>query len=301
MARLIRAHKMKARSVFAAALLLIITLACAPPNLYAQVPSNVLRRIILIQAGTQAGTAFTIEVDRRQYLVTARHVVSGLKPEDTIEYFKDNLWKKLAVKVVRYPDENAIDIAILVPPKQITVDLPLEATSQTVYLGQDVYLVGFPLGFGSNAPASINAGFPIPFVARGTFAAQINNAGTSVMIIDGMVNHGLSGAPVVYRDLNQQGNVFKIAAVVQGFKNDGARVLQREQEVDPKIVTPEGVNRGEFVQQDGHWYQAKDAGESVNLNTGIGIAYNISQAIELIRRNDLSGPVVSDTFEPQSP
>jgi len=50
---------------------------CAPVVCVAQVTSNVLLRTLLIAIpGTKwvpTGTAFTIDVDGRQYLVTAKH------------------------------------------------------------------------------------------------------------------------------------------------------------------------------------------------------------------------------------
>jgi hypothetical protein len=48
----------------------------------AQIPSNVLLRVKKIEVGPSSGTAFTIEVDRRQYIVTAKHVVATLKGTD---------------------------------------------------------------------------------------------------------------------------------------------------------------------------------------------------------------------------
>jgi hypothetical protein len=38
--------------------------------------------------GAMSGTVFTIEVDKRQYLSTAKHVVSALRDEDEIALFK---------------------------------------------------------------------------------------------------------------------------------------------------------------------------------------------------------------------
>ena len=51
------------------------------PSVTAQVTSNVLRRTLLIQA-SETGTAFTIDIDGRQYIITAKHIVKGL-PSDT--------------------------------------------------------------------------------------------------------------------------------------------------------------------------------------------------------------------------
>jgi hypothetical protein len=41
--------------------------------------ANVLKRVVRIIVGAASGTAFTIDVDGRQYLITAKHVVATLK------------------------------------------------------------------------------------------------------------------------------------------------------------------------------------------------------------------------------
>jgi hypothetical protein len=68
-------------------------------NLHAQVTANGLRRVLLIEAGNQFGTAFTIEVDGRQYLITARHVVAALQPEDTIRYLRNDQWLPIQMQI----------------------------------------------------------------------------------------------------------------------------------------------------------------------------------------------------------
>jgi hypothetical protein len=100
----------------------------------------------------------------------------------------------------------------------------------------------------------------------------VNEQGIKRIVIDGMTNHGLSGAPVVYCDMNQlQTWVFKVAGVAVAFKNDAARVLKRLAEIKPEELTQDDRDKGNFVVQDGHLYRAEDVGESVNLNTGIVI------------------------------
>jgi len=153
-----------------------------------------------------------------------------------------------------------------------------------------VYIIGFPFAIRTTLnTATNNAGFPIPYVAKGVYAAEATENGVSIIAIDGMNNHGLSGAPVVYRDLNQGALVLKVAGVVSGFRTDAARVLRRLEEIDPKTVAPEDVANNRAVLQDGHWYRAEDAGESVNLNTGIVISDDISQAVDFVREQHLSG------------
>jgi hypothetical protein len=66
-----------------------------------QVTTNALGRVLFVKYKQGRGTAFTIEVDDKQYLVTAKHVVQGIEDKDTIEIFHEEQWKNLNVKVLR--------------------------------------------------------------------------------------------------------------------------------------------------------------------------------------------------------
>lgn len=76
-------------------------------------------------APTAYGTAFTTDVDGRQYLITAKHVVASI---DTamrvgIDVQRKSGWFPL--QVIVYKCDDPFDIAVLIPSVQLTVDLPL--------------------------------------------------------------------------------------------------------------------------------------------------------------------------------
>ena len=126
----------------------------------AQVPSNVLRRGSYDQGKAQRlGTSFTLDVDGRQYLITARHLVAGLKPEDTIDIRK-GAWTPLNVKVLLR--DKQIDIAVLIPPAQLTVNFALEPNTDKFFYGQDAYFTGFPYGL-STGGKNVNGLYPARF------------------------------------------------------------------------------------------------------------------------------------------
>ena len=64
------------------------------------VTSNVLHRTFLIKWRSSLGTAFTIDYGERQYLITARHNIKGIKTGDPIEIFHEVNWKLLEVDLV---------------------------------------------------------------------------------------------------------------------------------------------------------------------------------------------------------
>src|SRR5687768_10882818 len=65
--------------------------------------------------GTNEGTAFSIQLSNRQYVVTARHVVPGIKKGDEVVMLRTKD-KPQAVKVTPIFCSNpAVDIAVLAP------------------------------------------------------------------------------------------------------------------------------------------------------------------------------------------
>ena len=57
---------------------------CREPVAETYLTFNILDRVKRIIVGAVSATTFTIEVDSRQYLITAKHVVATLKDEDEV-------------------------------------------------------------------------------------------------------------------------------------------------------------------------------------------------------------------------
>jgi hypothetical protein len=235
------------------------------------------------------GTGFTLEVDGRQYLITAKHVVAGLKADDAIEIRKGDQWSPVNVKIFRCDDP--IDIAVLVAPNQLTVTYPLEPTMKGVRYAQDMYFAGFPYGIFTNNGGGL---FPLAFIKKAILSASTLENGVTTIFLDGHNNPGFSGGPIVYRDLDRSDFTFKLAGVVSGFRFDRTPVLKPE-EIKPEQIKPEDVARGRIVTKDGHLFRLNDSEELVDFNTGIVVGYSISHALDLIGKNPI-GPKVSDTF-----
>jgi S1-C subfamily serine protease len=135
------------RLVFA--LSLVIALYCS--NAVAEgVTFNVFYRVLMIQTSNGQGTGFTIDVEGRQYLVTAKHMVAGLQPEDTIEirtYDAAHKLKWVPFRMKIFTCDDPVDIAVLVPREQLTLNTHMEPKLDGgPVFGQDVFFVGFPAG-----------------------------------------------------------------------------------------------------------------------------------------------------------
>lgn len=274
---------------------LLLTLLCASiTRSQAQLTMNVYDRVLIIRVGTSYGTGFTLDVDGRQYLITAKHVVAGLGSEGTLLIYRNDAWFPIQVKVLRCDDP--VDIAVLIPPSQLTVSLPLEATMKGVRYGQDMYFAGFPYQLHTTAPA-LNGGYPVAFVKKAIMSGEVKEDGASVILLDGYNNPGFSGGPLLYRDLDRTASVFKVAGVVKGFRADITPVFKSE-EIKPDQITRDDIAKERIVKtQDGRTLRLNDTGQVVKLNSDILVGYNISYAIDLIRKNPI-GPTSSEAFKP---
>ena len=224
------------------------------------VTSNILQRTFKIKS-TQVGTCFTIDVDNRQYIVTAQHIVEGLVGQSIVNIRHEEEWKELQVTLVGH-GKGEVDISVLAAEhwKGGTAPLPLISAESEMILGQDVYFLGFPYELEGNV-GTLNSNFPLPLVKKGIVSMFEFDAG--YMLLDGHNNPGFSGAPVVFRP-NNRGNDFCVAGVVAGYRSVYEPVYK-----DP-VKKPKQDPLG--------YYRS---------NTGIILAYNISHALVLIRQTPI--------------
>jgi len=260
------------------------------------VAGNTLSSTLMVKTSNGQGTGFTVNVDGRQYLVTVKHLVTGLGPQGLIKVAKNNehgelAWDEYPMKIFRC--SGSTDIAVLIPPVQLTESDPLEP-QDNFNVGQDAYFVGFPFGMYSRAKVVYQR--PIPLIKHGLISGvQYNPSdGSDLILLDGFNIFGFSGSPVTYWS---PPNHSHLIAVISGFRPDYSAVLVRK-EIGQQDIKREDAERGRVYEQDGHIYlleekkiNTKPAHEMVIVNTGIVRAYGIKAAIDLIKLHPI-GPVV---------
>jgi S1-C subfamily serine protease len=220
---------------------------------------DILSRVLDLRYGNEQGTGFTVEVDGRQYIVTAKHLVSGTNQVAEVAYLHNNNWEKLPVTILRSTDA---DVAVLVPPRVLTPTFPVEYSMTGVAMGQELFFLGFPYGMSTEVPAELNHGCPIPFIKRGTFsAAYKGKAKHNMIFVDGMNNSGFSGGPLVA--VNSANKKMIVIGVVVGYRTN------------PDSVVTNNV----------------DTGLKSLANSGIIICYDIEYAIDEIKKQQ-NGPEV---------
>lgn len=90
--------------------------------------SDLMSYTFFIKFEDRIGTAFAINRHGRQYLVTARHVVLGIKSGQTIGLRRDDEWESLTVNVVG-TGVGKTDVAVLAFNVRMAPSAVIEATT----------------------------------------------------------------------------------------------------------------------------------------------------------------------------
>jgi S1-C subfamily serine protease len=197
------------------------------------------------------GTGFTIDVDGKQYLVTAKHVVQNFEPTG-IEVFGNGAWANVPANLVAH-GRGEIDVSVIAPMAAMSpAGLPIDVSSAGVVYGQDVYFLGFPYGVLSQVIFG-DAGHPLPLVKK----AILSSFAGDIYLLDGHNNPGFSGGPVIFGAVGAMPN--RVAAIVSGYR-----------------FSPEPV-----------FLDNTETALKYRHNTGIIISYKIETALEMITGNPI--------------
>ena len=153
------------------------------------ITTNVLQRTFQLNHKSKLSTCFAVDIDNRQYIVTAKHCIDDFDPAQ-FQIFHDGQWKNLNVSLVGFGSHEA-DVAVLTADLQLAPSYSLPCSLGNVVFGQDVYFLGFPFGMRSES-GEFNRGFPFPLVKRGIFSA-LPDFGIELqeVILDGHNNPGV--------------------------------------------------------------------------------------------------------------
>lgn len=218
------------------------------------ITTNVIQRVFHLKYGVGTGTCFTVDYDGKQYFVTAKHVVKDLKDDNTVEIFFNGTWVKINVKLVGH--HKTADVSIFTINTLIRAH-KLEPSVNGIIYGQDTYFLGFPYRLQDVKSGQINRDFPMPLVKKATLSCITSDDTGSYLLLDGINNPGFSGGPVVFTEPNKR--EFKVAGIISGYKS---------------VEEPTYEN-------------GQKTSISTRVNTGIILAYDIENAIDLIKANPI--------------
>ena len=190
------------------------------------ITSNVIQRTLFIEYNGRTASAFTVENNEKQLLITARHLfvadktaqpfpnVVNTKDIVAIKVFHGNEWKEIS-GIIHFHENIDIDIAVIESPVILTPKHPLPLGSNGLIIGQEVYFLGFPFQLKGEA-GDINNSFPFPFVKKAVFSAiQKGPKNEMIYYFDGQNNPGFSGGPIVFK--KNGSNEFRVCAIVRGY------------------------------------------------------------------------------------
>lgn len=211
----------------------------------------------------RTGTAFMLDIDGRQYIITAKHLVQeSISP---LHVFWEKGWRLLPVGLVGHC-EGGTDISVLCTnknlPKVLYPDGSNVGTETDLKLAEEILFYGFPHGL--STPLSDERGH-VALVKKGIvsgfFGAPLDS-GESSFLIDGHNNPGFSGGPVI----SIRSRDYKVAGVIASYRYSYQKVYGAD---------PSGqIDENEIV-------------EYLPENTGIILAYNIKPALDIIAKNPI--------------
>lgn len=216
-----------------------------------------------------SGTAFTMECNDSQFLITARHVFEQSAEwtypnEGTIWLLTDNGKYTLYEVDIKYPADTKVDIAVMrlknhqYVSKNPNLNTNEGNINEELILGQDVFFLGFPYDYGTLLMPFSGSERPMPVIKKACFSGRLKG-GHACMVFDGLNNPGFSGGPVCYRSTDAPNGTMSIAAVISGYFPEKQDVLDEN---------------------------GRPTGSYVKSNTGIITAYDIKEAVQVAERWD---------------
>jgi hypothetical protein len=255
------------------------------------VPTSILYGVKKIAVGPATATTFLIEVDNRQYLITAKHLVATIKGDQgEVDLFVgDGRRVNVPVKILRCKDP--IDIAVLVPPSPLMASVdPALASNGNITFSQSMFFIGFP--YGDDQLTTRIEETSVGFIRKATMSALEQGDGWFRLLLDGTNNAGFSGGPVVYRDVNEQGHPLKIIGVISGYRPDVTQVMKMVPVQESEITADDIATNRIVTLGSGEKRRLVGTDNVVLNNSGIVHAYGLKAAIDLIRASGGPGPEV---------
>lgn len=231
-------------------------------------PQYCYQRTHMIKVGDEAFTCFILDVDKKQYICSARHALDKFDGS-SVEIRRDKGWERLPVKLIG-SGNGPCDLCVLATSVLLVSGICPEV-SQEAFMAQEVYFLGYP--FGMTYEYNSYGVSPVPFARAALLSCTTKTTeGVGIWFLDGMNNRGFSGGPVLFRKLNDHGlsvdfSKLYLGALISSYEPEKLMV----KDIDTK------------------W----DTGFSVNVNSGIVKAICAGHLRELINKNP-AGYSISD-------
>lgn len=182
------------------------------------VTSEIFQNVLFVKNGDHTGTCFYTGIEKKVYLITARHLFSDSIVSDSkvaIEIWQNNRWDKIEGNLLLH-NNREIDIALIDINQSDENEMPYDLTVKGMSLSQECFFLGFPYNYKMDVKPELNNGRPIPFIKKGIISAwNVDNSGTFKIFLDGHNNPGFSGGPVVIANLNSK--KFSVIGIISSY------------------------------------------------------------------------------------
>lgn len=271
---------------------------------------NALQRTFMIQTIHGRGTVFSIDIDNREYWITAKHLFTGIETGPQGEFLTKSVQANILAPVgngdkgevqnwqtfpfTTIDPGKDIDILVLVPDHLLLGfprDFNLNFGSEHMFLGGDCMFLGFPYGAGWRTKWSSSGQWLWwPFVKHCTVSGALSDPDVVVHVLDGINNKGFSGGPVLWNTGPNQ----RVFAVISAYRTEALEVLPSSILGDDhaSAVPPPPQLPGQDT--------TASSNQVVEANSGFIVAYDIDPAIKAIRANPI-GPLRPETPAPATP
>jgi hypothetical protein len=185
------------------------------------ITSDALYRTFFIKSAVY-GTAFTIDVDGSEYLITASHLLDTTAGKSNIKLFHSGRWFEIEVDLVGH-GKGEVDISVFRTRNRLTKDeMRLKPTSAGLVLGQDLFFLGFPYKMWTDV-GNLMGGLPCAYVKKGTLSSM-EFTSCAKLHIDAINNEGFSGGPIVFYS-HENPKELRLAGVVSKYRVEYENVM----------------------------------------------------------------------------
>ena len=236
------------------------------------IPFGILNRVFPFAFGEHTGSCFIIDADERQYIITARHLVPNISSHDTVRILIREVWRNIEVVPI-FPENNKTDIVALAGNKLVVPKMEILMGTGGIHIGQDVYFLGFPFGLATQFDKLATS--RIAFIKKAILSAVDSRPDSgNIIYLDGHNNPGFSGGPVIFANYEQHERL-EIAGVISGYRNQPTKVKSA-------LIEDYDSNTSDSKKKIVHY---------VLENTGIVVAYHISEIEKAIKVNPIGFPL----------
>lgn len=200
------------------------------------ITSNIINRVFLIKYQESLGTCFALDIDDKQYIVTAKHVVAGITDGGTVYFAKDGRWYPSQIHLIGHHENS--DVSVFSLNVRIVSEQLIMSAKDEFFYGQDIRFLGYPYGiYDYKHCLAVRGGFPIPFIKAGIVSSF--DSTNQNLYIDGINNPGFSGGPVIFEDFKT--NDFYVGGIISSYKCQKDKVILGKNETNLSVLSNSGI------------------------------------------------------------